>query len=408
MTVAWPCASYHGEHAHLRRKSKGKRGRSRSKIWRRRRRRNIPPSFMEDYRAKAKAKYYAQKAKDTVKNKTSGLLSSRESTFPATVHQERELDKKHQVQSTSLYETKKRSINPGYCCQSSSSSSSSTTTTTTVDLHHIVGCNHPRSMVCLDCTGILDEDMRIKLSTKPIQEAYKLLSSIFVKTTPSDARKLSQREAKIFEAEGRSISTRMLTYGEVTFWSFAHILMRVKSLNPHAKHFCDLGSGTGKAVLIASIAIGFQRGTSARAGTENIVIFIIILFLIITGEFFILGKNEVCKIRKWGHVQYQVVVITIDTIIIIIIINNNNNNNKDNCNRGIIFVVILELGRCNIVLISALIRTFSLVINDNSSFLGILFMEIWLYSYYQEYVCKLYCWISRRARYVEDSWLSVI
>mmetsp|Transcript_12266 Transcript_12266/g.19622 ORF Transcript_12266/g.19622 Transcript_12266/m.19622 type:complete len:289 (+) Transcript_12266:48-914(+) len=80
---------------------------------------------MEDYRAKAKAKYYAQKAKDTVKNKTSGLLSSRESTFPATVHQERELDKKHQVQSTSLYETKKRSINPGYCCQSSSSSSSS-------------------------------------------------------------------------------------------------------------------------------------------------------------------------------------------------------------------------------------------------------------------------------------------
>jgi len=219
---------------------------------------------MEDYRAKAKAKYYAQKAKDTVKNKTSGLLSSRESTFPATVHQERELDKKHQVQSTSLYETKKRSINPGYCCQSSSSSSSSTTTTTTVDLHHIVGCNHPRSMVCLDCTGILDEDMRIKLSTKPIQEAYKLLSSIFVKTTPSDARKLSQREAKIFEAEGRSISTRMLTYGEVTFWSFAHILMRVKSLNPHAKHFCDLGSGTGKAVLIASIAIGFQRCTGVE------------------------------------------------------------------------------------------------------------------------------------------------
>eukprot|EP00466_Bigelowiella_natans_P010218 jgi/Bigna1/70417/fgenesh1_pg.12_\ len=150
-------------------------------------------------------------------------------------------------------------------------------------------------MVCLDCTGILDEDMRIKLSTKPIQEAYKLLSSIFVKTTPSDARKLSQREAKIFEAEGRSISTRMLTYGEVTFWSFAHILMRVKSLNPHAKHFCDLGgyddqcSGTGKAVLIASIAIGFQRCT----GVE-----IVKSLHNVAGEFFILGKNEVCKIRK--------------------------------------------------------------------------------------------------------------
>eukprot|EP00465_Bigelowiella_longifila_P005999 CAMPEP_0185269636 /NCGR_PEP_ID=MMETSP1359-20130426/40376_1 /TAXON_ID=552665 /ORGANISM="Bigelowiella longifila, Strain CCMP242" /LENGTH=291 /DNA_ID=CAMNT_0027860891 /DNA_START=127 /DNA_END=999 /DNA_ORIENTATION=+ len=215
---------------------------------------------MEKYRAKAKAKYYALKAKESVQREIISPSSGLQSTFPEIVRKGGEIDQKTRFQPTSLSNTKKRE----YCDKSSAQSSSIDPNISCVDLNDIVGCNHPRSMVCLDCTGLLDEEMRKKLSTKPMQQAYKILSSIFAKTTPSDARILSELEAKIFKAEGRSISTRMLTYGEVTFRSFSHILMRVKSVNPYATHFCDLGSGTGKAVLIAAIAIGFQRCTGVE------------------------------------------------------------------------------------------------------------------------------------------------
>jgi len=54
-----------------------------------------------------------------------------------------------------------------------------------------------------------------------------------------------------------SISDRALTYGEVNPQTFGEILAQV---NPHAGEiFYDLGSGTGKAVLLAHLHFNFSK-----------------------------------------------------------------------------------------------------------------------------------------------------
>mmetsp|Transcript_4469 Transcript_4469/g.7985 ORF Transcript_4469/g.7985 Transcript_4469/m.7985 type:complete len:235 (-) Transcript_4469:273-977(-) len=112
-----------------------------------------------------------------------------------------------------------------------------------------------RSMRCIECSGRMEKRIVSLLRDKRRSNARRIVEQLIADVSVDSAKQLTKKEASIWEAQG--VSSRQLTYGEVSFWSFVHILLRLKP--EHSSNFYDLGSGTGRAVFIASLACEFKR-----------------------------------------------------------------------------------------------------------------------------------------------------
>jgi len=108
-------------------------------------------------------------------------------------------------------------------------------------------CSHGARARCLNCMG------RGLLKHAGAPEAFRIYEDIFSGNDVEKTKQIS-KESKVAlnDIQGK----RSLAYGEVSFWSFAHIL---EDCEPGSDwKFVDLGSGVGRAVVIASLLNQFR------------------------------------------------------------------------------------------------------------------------------------------------------
>jgi Histone methylation protein DOT1 len=116
--------------------------------------------------------------------------------------------------------------------------------------------------MCLQCQG------RKLVSIGHATETSGLINILYADTDVNTAKRLSSHERKqsshIIPQSAAAAATaaivtttQSLVYGEIEFWSFARILELVQPR--HGETFVDLGSGTGKGVLIAATLFPFGK-----------------------------------------------------------------------------------------------------------------------------------------------------
>lgn len=99
--------------------------------------------------------------------------------------------------------------------------------------------------------GTVDNLKRIlrKLSKYCLEKKEKLFNEVFKNITTDRAKQIAKQYVNTIQSVDPS-----LTYGEIEFFSFVHILQRCRPISGDI--FVDLGHGTGKPLVAAALLYG--------------------------------------------------------------------------------------------------------------------------------------------------------